>query len=126
MTSAEFLTSVTVDFENRTLDIKPGYEGPSSESSSDQSTTAGAIRGGMLFSFIASVIPWPSGNSFPSRPVVVKHKSSMYHFVCGIVTEIITEFPTKFVAIVVLCLITYWIPFMKYEAGAFFQYIYIY
>ena len=35
MTSAEFLTSVTVDFENRTLDIKPGYEDKVPKSSSE-------------------------------------------------------------------------------------------
>lgn len=231
MTSAEFLTSVTVDFENRTLDIKPGYEDKVPKSSSEfeeywlnsedyqellrtyddyqsrhpvnetrdrldvakkqrlqqgqrensqyvvnywtqvyycmirgfqrvkgdstytkvylssflikaliigsmfhkiddksQSTTAGAYsRGGMLFYVLlfASVTSLAEiGNSFSSRPVIVKHKSySMYHLSAESLQEIITEFPTKFVAIVVLCLITYWIPFMKYEAGAFFQYI---
>lgn len=231
MTSAEFLTSVTVDFENRTLDIKPGYEDKVPKSSSEfeeywlnsedyqellrtyddyqsrhpvnetrdrldvakkqrlqqgqrensqyvvnywtqvyycmirgfqrvkgdstytkvylssflikaliigsmfhkiddksQSTTAGAYsRGGMLFYVLlfASVTSLAEiGNSFSSRPVIVKHKSySMYHLSAESLQEIITEFPTKFVAIVILCLITYWIPFMKYEAGAFFQYI---
>ncbi|QID82919.1 ATP-binding cassette multidrug transporter pdr12 [Saccharomyces pastorianus] len=93
-----------------------------------QSTTAGAYsRGGMLFYVLlfASVTSLAEiGNSFSSRPVIVKHKSySMYHLSAESLQEIITEFPTKFVAIVILCLITYWIPFMKYEAGAFFQYI---
>ncbi|KAI8381939.1 ATP-dependent permease PDR12 [Nakaseomyces glabratus] len=231
MTSAEFLTSVTVDFENRTLDIKPGYEDtipksgfefeeywlnspeyqellrhyddyharhPAEETrerfdtakkqmlqsgqressryvvnywsqvwycmirgfqrvkgdstytkvylssflikglivgsmfhkidNKSQSTTAGAYsRGGLLFYVLlfASVTSLAEiANSFSTRPIIVKHKSySMYHISAESLQEIITELPTKFVAIIVLSLVTYWIPYLKFEAGAFFQYI---
>ncbi|CCK67899.1 ATP-binding cassette multidrug transporter PDR12 KNAG_0A02100 [Huiozyma naganishii CBS 8797] len=231
MTSAEFLTSVTVDFENRTLDIKPGYEDKVPKSGAEfeqywlqspeyqqvlqeydeyvarhhpeetrdrmqvakkqrlqagqrqnsqytvnywtqvyycmirgfqrvkgdstytkvylssflikglvvgsmfhkiddksQSTTKGAYsRGGLLFYVLlfASVTSLAEiGNSFANRPIVVKHKSySMYHISAESLQEIITEFPTKFVAILILSLVTYWIPVLKYQAGAFFQYL---
>lgn len=230
MTSAEFLTSVTVDFENRTLDIKPGFEDKVPKSSHEfeehwlnspeyqelltqydnyvqrhpteetrdrlqiakkqrlqagqrensqyvvnywtqvyycmirgfqrvkgdstytkvylssflikglivgsmfhriddrsQSTTGGAYsRGGLLFYVLlfASVTSLAEiGNSFATRPIIVKHKSySMYHLSAESLQEIITELPTKFVAILILSLVTYWIPILKYQAGAFFQY----
>ncbi|CCD25112.1 ATP-binding cassette multidrug transporter PDR12 NDAI_0E02950 [Naumovozyma dairenensis CBS 421] len=231
MTSAEFLTSVTVDFENRTLDIKPGFEDKVPKSGSEfetywlnsaeyqqvlqeyedyhnrhapeetrdrlevakkqrlqkgqrgssqfvvnywtqvyycmirgfqrvkgdstytkvylssflikglivgsmfhnidnkkQSTTEGAYsRGGLLFYVLlfASVTSLAEiGNSFATRPIVVKHKSySMYHISAESLQAIITEFPVKFLAILILSFVSYWIPVLKYEAGAFFQYI---
>ncbi|CCH62628.1 hypothetical protein TBLA_0H03470 [Henningerozyma blattae CBS 6284] len=230
MTSAEFLTSVTVDFENRTLEIVPGYENkvprsgaefekmwlespeyqelldqyddyqarhPANETrdrlavakeqraqagvrhksqftvsywsqvrycmqrgfqrvkgdatytkvylssflikglvigsmfhridDKSQSTTSGAYsRGGLLFYvllFAAVTSLAEISNSFANRPIVVKHRSySMYHISAEALQEIITEIPTKFLAIVMLALLTYWMPYLKYEAGPFFQY----
>ena len=231
MTSAEFLTSVTVDYENRTLNIKPGFEEKVPRSGTEfeiywlnspdyqalldhysdyesrhpadetrdrldvakkqrsqagarasskymvnywsqvkycmirgfqrvkgdstytkiylssflikglivgsmyhkidpkgQSTTGGAYsRGGILFYvllFAAVTSLAEIANSFATRPIVVKHKSySMYHISAESLQEIITEFPTKLVAIITLSLVSYWIPYLKYEAGAFFQYM---
>ncbi|KAH9199408.1 ABC-2 type transporter-domain-containing protein [Zygosaccharomyces rouxii] len=230
MTSAEFLTSVTVDFENRTLDIKPGYEDKVPKSGAEfeqrwleseeyqellryyddyqarhpadetrdrfetakrqvlqkgqrmksqfavnyatqvwlcmmrgfqrvkgdstytkvylssfitkgliigsmfhqidhknQSTTAGAYsRGGLIFYvliFAAVTSLAEIANSFANRPIVVKHKTySMYHISAESLQEIITEMPIKFLAIVLLAVTTYWMPLMKFTAGAFFQY----
>ncbi|CCF55557.1 hypothetical protein KAFR_0A01180 [Kazachstania africana CBS 2517] len=230
MTSAEFLTSVTVDFENRTLEIRPGYEDKVPKSGDEfeaywlnspeyqelmreyddyqarhpaaetrdrltvakkqrlqagqrensqyvvnywtqvyycmirgfqrvkgdstytkvylasfiikgllvgamfhriddvgQSTTGGAnSRAGLLFYVLlfASVTSLAEiGNSFATRPTIVKHKSySMYHISAESLQAIITEFPTKFVAIFLMSLLTYWIPILKHEAGAYFQY----
>lgn len=230
MTSAEFLTSVTVDFDNRTLDIKPGFEDqvpksgfefeqrwleseeyqdllryyedyqsrhPPDETrerfeaakrqalqkgqrsgsqfvvnywhqvwycmirgfqrvkgdptytkvylssfiikgliigstfhridSKDQSTTNGAYsRGGLLYYvllFAAITSLGEIANSFANRPIVVKHKSySMYHVSAETLQAIITEMPTKLCAIIVLALTTYWMPYLKFTAGAFFQY----
>ncbi|SCW03574.1 LAFE_0G13476g1_1 [Lachancea fermentati] len=231
MTSAEFLTSVTVDFENRTLEIKPGYEEKVPKSSTEfeehwlnspeyqrclddyedycnrhpaeetrqrlelaknqrlqkgqrkksqfvvnfwsqvwycmirgfqrtkgdmtytkvylssflikglvvgsmfhridpksQSTTEGAYsRGGLLFYvllFAAVTSLAEISHSFANRPIIVKHKSySMYHMSAEALQEIFTEIPTKLTAIVMLSLVSYWIPYLKFEAGAFFQYM---
>ncbi|QLG70980.1 hypothetical protein HG535_0B00170 [Zygotorulaspora mrakii] len=231
MTSAEFLTSVTVDFENRTLDIAPGFEDkipksgtefeeywlnsgeyqevlksyddyharhPAEETrdrlevarkqrhqvgqreksqfvvnywtqvwycmirgfqrvKGDQtytkvylssflikgliigsmfhridpksySTTEGAYsRGGLLFYvllFAAVTSLAEIANSFSTRPVIVKQKSySMYHISAESLQAIFTEMPTKLVAVIILSLVSYWIPYLKFTAGAFFQYL---
>ena len=231
MTSAEFLTSVTVDFENRTLDIKPGYEEKIPKSSVEfenywlnsseyqqvlaqyddycnrhpaedtrdrleraksqrlqrgqraksqfvvnfwsqvwycmirgfqrtkgdmtytkvylssflikglivgsmfhkidpksQSTTEGAYsRGGLLFYvllFCALTSLAEISHSFANRPIIVKHKSySMYHTSAEALQEIFTEIPTKLTAVLCLSLVSYWIPYLKWDAGSFFQYL---
>ncbi|AQZ10736.1 (ZYRO0F08866g) [Zygosaccharomyces parabailii] len=231
MTSAEFLTSVTVDFENRTLAIKPGYEEKVPKSGAEfeqmwleseeyqellryyddyqsrhspeetkqrletakeqtlqwgqrhtsqfvvnywhqvyfcmirgfqrvkgdstytkvylssflikglvigsmyhrideksQSTTEGAYsRGGLLFYvlvFCAVTSLAEIANSFATRPIVVKQRSySMYHISAESLQEIITEMPVKLCAVIVLSLLTYWMPYLKFTAGAFFQYL---
>lgn len=93
-----------------------------------QSTTKGAYsRGGMLFYVLlfASVTSLAEiANSFATRPIIVKHKSySMYHLSAESLQEILTEFPVKFIAVLTLSLVTYWIPYMKFTAGAYFQYL---
>lgn len=93
-----------------------------------QSTTEGAYsRGGLLFYvllFAALTSLAEIANSFSTRPIVVKQKSySMYHISAESLQEIITEVPTKLVAIVSLSLVSYWIPYLKFTAGAFFQYM---
>ncbi|SCU91632.1 LAMI_0E06656g1_1 [Lachancea mirantina] len=93
-----------------------------------QSTTDGAYsRGGLLFYvllFAAVTSLAEISNSFANRPIIVKHKSySMYHMSAEALQEIFTEVPTKLTAIVVLSLVSYWIPYLKFTAGAFFQYM---
>ncbi|CCE65505.1 hypothetical protein TPHA_0L01500 [Tetrapisispora phaffii CBS 4417] len=93
----------------------------------NQSTTSGAYsRGGILFYvllFSAVTSLAEISNSFANRPIIVKHKTyTMYHLSAEALQEIITEIPTKLIAIIVLSLVSYWIPYLKYEAGAFFQY----
>ncbi|SJM88881.1 probable ATP-dependent permease PDR12 [Zygosaccharomyces bailii] len=93
-----------------------------------QSTTKGAYsRGGLLFYvllFCAITSLAEIANSFATRPIVVKQRSySMYHISAESLQEIITEIPVKFVAVLVLSLVTYWIPYLKFTAGGFFQYL---
>ncbi|BAO39657.1 ATP-dependent permease PDR12 [Kluyveromyces marxianus DMKU3-1042] len=93
----------------------------------EQSTTEGAYsRGGLLFYvllFAAVTSLAEISNSFHNRAIVVKHKTySMYHTSAESLQEIFTEIPTKFVAILILALVSYWIPVLKYDAGSFFQY----
>ena len=47
----------------------------------------------------------------------------MYHLSAESLQEIITEIPTKLVAIIVLSLVSYWIPVLKWDAGSYFQYL---
>ncbi|KAH3902153.1 uncharacterized protein SCDLUD_001966 [Saccharomycodes ludwigii] len=231
MTSPEFLTSVTVDFDNRTLEIKPGFEDKVAKNSQEfvdywlnspdyqealqmyddyvsahpadetrkrleeataqrkqkfesqksqyvanfwqqvwycmirgfqrtkgdmtytkvylssflikglvvgsmfwqidpksQSTTEGAYsRGGLLFYVLlfCSVTSLAEiANSFATRPIIVKHKTySMYHTSAESLQEIFTEAPVKFLAVLMLSLVTYWIPKLKWDAGSYFQYL---
>lgn len=231
MTSAEFLTSVTVDFMNRTLDIRPGYEEKIPKTSREfeeywhnsleyqnclqeydeycskhladetrerletaklqrlqkgqrvqsqyivnfwsqvyyctirgfqrikgdmtytkvylssflikglivgsmfyaidpknHPTTEGAYsRGGLIFYvllFAAVTSLSEISNSFHNRSIVVKHKTySMYHMSAEALQEILTEMPVKFVAVLCLSLVSYWIPLLKFQAGSFFQYL---
>ena len=93
-----------------------------------QSTTDGAYsRGGLIFYvllFAAVTSLAEISNSFHNRAIVVKHKTySMYHTSAESLQEIFTEMPTKFVAVLTLSLVSYWIPVLKYDAGSFFQFL---
>ncbi|OEJ83075.1 ATP-dependent permease PDR12 [Hanseniaspora osmophila] len=94
----------------------------------DQSTTEGAYsRGGLIFYvllFCSLTSLAEISNSFANRGIIVKHKTySMYHTSAEALQEIFTEMPVKFVAVLVLCLISYWLPALKWQAGSFFQYL---
>ena len=92
-----------------------------------KSTVGAYSRGGILFYVLlfCSVTSLAEiANSFATRNILTKHKSySMYHLSAEALQEIITEFPTKFVAVVILALTTYWMPNLKHTAGAFFMYL---
>ncbi|CAI8503898.1 unnamed protein product [Hanseniaspora opuntiae] len=92
-----------------------------------QSTTAGAYsRGGLIFYvllFCSLTSLAEISSSFANRAIIMKHKSySMYHTSAEALQEIFTEMPVKFVAVAILALVSYWLPALKWQAGAFFQY----
>ncbi|OWB69880.1 hypothetical protein B5S30_g5316 [[Candida] boidinii] len=91
-----------------------------------QSTSGVYSRGGLLFYvlvFCAVTSLAEISHSFSHRPILVKQRSySMYHLSAEALQEIITEIPAKLIAVVLLCIITYWMPNLKHEAGAFFMY----
>ncbi|ODV63548.1 plasma membrane ATP-binding cassette transporter [Ascoidea rubescens DSM 1968] len=84
-------------------------------------------RGGLLFYcllFCALTSLAEIAHSFEHRPIVVKQKTySMYHLSAEALQEIVTEIPIKFIGVIILCLTSYWMPHLKHEAGAFFQYM---
>lgn len=94
----------------------------------DQSTTEGAYsRGGLIFFvllFCAVTTLAEISSSFANRAIIMKHKSySMYHTSAEALQEIFTEFPIKLLAVFILSLLTYWMPSLKWDAGAYFQYL---
>ncbi|GMF63719.1 unnamed protein product [[Candida] boidinii] len=92
-----------------------------------KSTSGVYSRGGLLFYvlvFCAITSLAEISHSFSHRPILVKQRSySMYHLSAEALQEIITEIPTKLLAVVLLCILTYWMPNLKHEAGAFFMYL---
>ncbi|GMM41765.1 ATP-binding cassette multidrug transporter [Hanseniaspora uvarum] len=93
----------------------------------NQSTTSGAYsRGGLIFYvllFCSLTSLAEISSSFANRAIIMKHKSySMYHTSAEALQEIFTEMPVKFIAVLILALVSYWLPALKWEAGAFFQY----
>lgn len=91
-----------------------------------KSTNGAYSRGGILFYVLlfCSVTSLAEiANSFSTRNILVKQKSySMYHLSAEALQEIITEFPTKFIAVVILAITTYWMPNLKHTAGGFFMF----
>ncbi|OBA28057.1 hypothetical protein HANVADRAFT_51777 [Hanseniaspora valbyensis NRRL Y-1626] len=96
----------------------------------NQSTTEGAYsRGGLIFYvllFCAVTSLAEISSSFANRAIIMKHKSySMYHTSAEALQEIFTEMPVKLIAVVILSLVTYWIPVLKWDAGSYFQFLFI-
>ena len=91
-----------------------------------RSTVGAYSRGAMLFYcllFCALTSLAEIANSFANRRILVKQKSySMYHLSAEALQEMITELPTKAIAVIILSLTAYWMPNMKHEAGAFFMF----
>ncbi|XBW35912.1 hypothetical protein QEN19_001487 [Hanseniaspora menglaensis] len=93
-----------------------------------QSTTEGAYsRGGLIF-FVLLYCAVTSlaeiSSSFANRAIIMKQKSySMYHTSAEALQEIFTEIPAKFISVLILALVTYWLPALKWEAGPYFQYL---
>lgn len=91
-----------------------------------KSTVGAYSRGGMLFYcllFCALTSLAEIANSFANRPILVKQKSySMYHLSAEALQEMITELPTKAIAVIILSLTSYWMPDLKHTAGAFFMF----
>ncbi|VVT57379.1 uncharacterized protein SAPINGB_P005666 [Magnusiomyces paraingens] len=90
--------------------------------------TSGAYsRGGILFYcllFAALTSLAEIARSFASRKITLKQKSyTMYHLSAEAMQEIITELPVKVVAVIILSLLSYWMPHLKHQAGPFFMYI---
>ncbi|OWB74169.1 hypothetical protein B5S31_g3950 [[Candida] boidinii] len=90
-------------------------------------TTDGAYsRSGILFYcllFCALTSLAEIAHSFAHRPILVKQRSySMYHLSGEALQEIITEVPTKIIAVIILSILAYWMPDLKHEAGAFFMF----
>lgn len=91
-----------------------------------KSTVGAYSRGGMLFYcllFCALTSLAEIANSFANRRILVKQKSyTMYHLSAEALQEMITELPTKAIAVIILALTSYWMPNLKHEAGAFFMF----
>ncbi len=92
-----------------------------------QTTTGAYSRAGILFYclfFSAATSLAEISHSFAYRPIILKQKSySMYHQSAEALQEIITEFPSKFIAVIILALSTYWLANLKRTAGGFFMYL---
>ncbi|KAH3667916.1 hypothetical protein WICMUC_005129 [Wickerhamomyces mucosus] len=89
--------------------------------------TSGAYsRSGLLFYcllYCAITSLAEIAKSFANRKITLKQKSySMYHLSAEALQEIITELPIKFISVLILSLVSYWIPPLKHQASPFFMY----
>ncbi|AOA65255.1 Plasma membrane ATP-binding cassette (ABC) transporter [Komagataella phaffii CBS 7435] len=86
-------------------------------------------RSGILFYcllFCAVTSLSEISHTYTNRPIILKQKSySLYHQSAESLQEIITELPTKLVAVIILALTTYFMPGLRLSDGgsAFWMYL---